>query len=758
MSIGRSISTILLISSSLTTLCQVPNPEHVVSISNGAFGDAPMLQGVNSVAVSNGYAYALSYYTNSIEIFDVSNPAQPTPVSRISRDSLDFLVAMPQAMQIVDQYLYVLSSGDNALEIIDIADPTSPKHIGNIVHGDGGANFSRPRDLAVRNGFAYVLVYDGIEIIDVSNPHNPIHTGFMDLNLSFGGLIRISGNYLYVHTGSFMGIFDLSTPSTLVTQSYFQLVPNSEPKAFYVEGNYAYHAWGGVNTDGFEIIDVSNPTSPTRTAQLLAGQGGTVLQEPSALFTKEGFAYLVSAESNILEIINVQDPQHPDKVGSLTQLGSPESITLAGNLAFIGGSQSLNIVDVAIASNPILIKPINNSLGGTKLKSVVDISINGDKAYILSDRNLEVLDVSNPLDIKRAGRIDYGTTPFSASPTKVIARGEQVFTLDNEVLSIHNKALNLVSETFGKIKNIERNYRAFIHVRGQNVFWMNRFGSIIEVTNITNPAQPTKASELDLNFNFERNICVFGGYIYAVGDGLLKIVDMSDLRIVSTLSILTTEPSHLDKYQITAGIGMAFILLNNSLKVVDVSNPLAPNLVNNSALERSTKSILRFHEGYLYLIDPDTQTFEVIDFSNPALPQTIASLKNGMDDLVLYSSGSLTIAGSFAYVGNLFGIEIINLNIPVVTGFDPVEELQTDKNLTLFPNPATREISINLGDVKDHSMITIDIYTSLGKHVEQIKSKGEKLVKHDISALNEGVYIIIILDGSQRSYAKFMKY
>ena len=77
------------------------------------------------------------------------------------------------------RYAYIVSVTSDSLEIIDISDPANPKHIGKILDGAGGASLNGAQDVYVSGKYAYVVnsVASSLEIIDISVPTNPRHVG-----------------------------------------------------------------------------------------------------------------------------------------------------------------------------------------------------------------------------------------------------------------------------------------------------------------------------------------------------------------------------------------------------------------------------------------------------------------------------------------------------------------------------------------------------------------------------------------------------
>jgi hypothetical protein len=97
----------------------------------------------------------------------------------------------------------VASSGDNALEIINISDPEKPVHTGCLRNGETGAWLSGPHSVIVSANYAFIGTDKTLEIVDITDPAHPYHAFSTNdgKNETMQGPQRafdISGRYAYV--------------------------------------------------------------------------------------------------------------------------------------------------------------------------------------------------------------------------------------------------------------------------------------------------------------------------------------------------------------------------------------------------------------------------------------------------------------------------------------------------------------------------------------------------------------------------------
>ncbi len=315
------------------------------------------------------------------------------------------LLDSPDDVFVNGDYAYVLAADSDSLEIVDITDPTNPVHRGNIALSDS------PLNVFVQGNYAYVvLTLNTLEIIDISNPMNPVHAGSISdgddgAHLQLPVDVVVRGNYAYITSAGshHLEIVDVSNPAAPSHVGSLEIVSGGTlyPHKINIVGNYAY-----MNTaDGYsiEIVDVSDPANPTPVGSIHNGEGGAHLDYPIEVFVSGNYAYVSSYNDNTLEIIDVSDPANPVHAGSISdgeggaELLGLRDVCVAGNYAFVTRSPTdgLEIIDVTDPANPVHKASIADGEGGALLSLPVSIIIAGDYAYIasyLSDA-LEIMDL-----------------------------------------------------------------------------------------------------------------------------------------------------------------------------------------------------------------------------------------------------------------------------------------------------------------------------------------------------------------------------
>ncbi len=179
------------------------SPKYMGRYDTGGYGND---DAANGIAVERPYAY-LATPGIGLVVVDVSSPSSPKLAGScdIAGDARDVAVS--------DKYAYVISNHyvneDWAidLDIIDITNPSSPKKFSYSPIGDG---YGYAYDIAVAGNYAYIAdSYNGLEIVDISNPAAPTIAGSYH-TVSGAKDVAVSGNNVYLAAGN-SGLLILKT-------------------------------------------------------------------------------------------------------------------------------------------------------------------------------------------------------------------------------------------------------------------------------------------------------------------------------------------------------------------------------------------------------------------------------------------------------------------------------------------------------------------------------------------------------------------
>ncbi len=232
------------------------------------------------------YAYVGDIYFSTIYIVDVSDPANPSIVGQCdayTSGSYDLYLSWP--------YLYVAAGsaagGRGGLHMIDVSDPMNPREVGS---------YSQPNVVTVfaSGSYAYVAGENTFHVIDVSDTANLHEVGSCQLSSSrWVEDMYVSGSYAYVTLGfDGLKVVDISNPTNPHIIGSLNL--------FYAygvhgSGSYVFVTNGGRATGeppGFNVIDVSDPTNP----QMVGYYEPPLRNTAMRIYATDSYAYVITGQ------------------------------------------------------------------------------------------------------------------------------------------------------------------------------------------------------------------------------------------------------------------------------------------------------------------------------------------------------------------------------------------------------------------------------------------------------------------------------
>lgn len=250
----------------------------------------------------------------------------------------------------------------------------------------GGSNLgagSSPYDVKAHGQYVYVVSRSSNElrIFDESN----IGIGGLRATISTGSepfAVDVQGHYAYVanYSSQTLQIFDVSSPTNPTLVSTFTLGTNEGPRDVFVDGQYAYVAcWSG---GALRIIDISDPTLPSLTGAL------TGLGSPETVYVQGNFAYLGEYGGNLRKV-DIKYKHQPASAGTVAAGSVPRRIVVQGKYAYtVGyGDGHLRVFDV---DNMTLVHDVAVS-GSSRLN---DLAISGTDLYVAEYTSVRKFDIS----------------------------------------------------------------------------------------------------------------------------------------------------------------------------------------------------------------------------------------------------------------------------------------------------------------------------------------------------------------------------
>lgn len=371
-----------------------------------------------SVHVVDGIAYVADGGMGGLQIIDITTPTSPMLLG--SYDTEWYAVDV----QVVGDVAYVADTGYGGLLIVDVANPATPILLGEY-------ETFNAYDVQVVKSQAYVAAPGGLDIVNINDPENPTLTAHYYPDIYT--VVEPVGDVVYAaagHTG--MHLVDVSNPATSTIHAVYDYASFN-----IVTAENRIYANNPMN--GFHILDASHPFTPT----FLGGYQGET--EVKQVTNGLGYGIYRSICSKItrcdyLQIIDISDPTSPTLLGSYYLASYYWMDSLIGDIRVKGGFAYMTLS--AEGSNPVLrIMDVRNPLAPTVVSEFVlngrptgSIQLSGNLVYAaLATEGLQLIDVSHP------------QTPFTFASypdivvNKLLIADDLIFTTSAHQIEVRNR-------------------------------------------------------------------------------------------------------------------------------------------------------------------------------------------------------------------------------------------------------------------------------------------------------------------------------
>ena len=266
-----------------------------------------------------------------------------------------------------------------------------------------------------------------------------------------------------------------------------------------VRGNYAYVA---DRRSGMQIIDISDPTSPS-----LTGNYDVVRMDAMDVEVSGSHAYVASGYPGLL-ILDISNPSTPTFVGSVDTQEDALDVAILGEYAYVASTSSgLHIIDISNPTLPFL-------TGSYKSSYATAVAVKDNYAY-LGDRpeGLTIIDISDPTSPSRVVR---GFGDCAQHIESVVVEGDYAYVLD------FGCGLHIIDITDPTSPSLVGTYLApggawDVAVKDEYAYVAYGYneGGMLRIVNISHPASPSFLWEYNTP-DWACGVCVDENYIYLV--------------------------------------------------------------------------------------------------------------------------------------------------------------------------------------------------------------------------------------------------
>ena len=439
-----------------------------------------------------------------------------------------------------------------------------------------------------------------------------------------------------------------------------------------ISGDYVY----AVNGSGrMDVINIQNPLVPVKVAsyesQYAPGDNSTINDPehmtplPVCIAISGNYAYLGGYDNCKLDIIDISNPGAPARKG-YKGTGNTCDIAISGSYAYVLTNRGLEIFDVTDPAIPVLKNTISLP-GGTA------IVISGNSACIsCSLDGIFILDITD-----RTNPVNVGSITTGGNATDVALSGNYAFVADSSgglvVVDISNPAVPLISGLYSEFPATR------ITVAGQNAYIINNTKNI-QIIDISDPMFPKSAGTCSTR-DRTLSVAASGDYAYFIDNYGMAAINITS-RIFAIpggtyyssdqeckLAVSGNYAYIANNYNpINVGIdGSATYTRNNLLSVINISNPAAP-LPSGLYYDNDTVRNITLSGNNAYI--QTHNSIDIINISDPLNP--VKSGSSGLDT-TRKNIDIIKVLNNYAYTGsNSFGFSIYRIESTGI--FSPLSE------------------------------------------------------------------------------------
>ena len=642
-----------------------------------------------------------------------------------------------------DNFVYVANDFEG-LWIIDISDPANPFKASQV--DLAGISMS----VFVQDNFAYVSTGIGYEpfalgalwVIDVSDPLNPEITG-NNTSIGFSAGISVMDTCAYICSPftSSINIVNISNPSDPQLIRNYILSGTGYVFNIQVQEEIAY-VTGDV--EGLYIVDVSDPEWPTMLSNYIP-PGWAPMGQAMDIAVSDGIVYLAGLFH--IFIADVFDPSNPIHLAAYSVEDDffHTSVAISGSALFVATQNTgLYTSDISDPSTPLL---TDSDMTGA---SCTDVIVNDNYAYASQTYNgTRVIDLSNinePSEVAFFGVWPEHTSYSSCFKDDILYVSG--YMSPAHVLDVANPLdpVEIASWPDYPTYNTQIIDNQLYATTGDEVFY------ILDITDPTNPAMTSSytaqyTSDLVLTYGLKVKdidnkryafVAVFcysftGGTEY--GDVL--ILDVTDpTNIIEISNIPGNRPYDVDisgNYLYISESGV-FPDIAGGIKVVDITDPSDP--IEKGSWLLADPPATGFDiavSGNMVYLAAAADGLRVIDVSYPDNPTEVGYFNTlygtSARGITLKESGS-----EYPYVlvaSSNNGLMIFQYVKPVGIENNNKYTVEADMHLTSYPNPFSSNATISY-KLKEPGKTVLNIYNIQGQLINTMVDEYQESGKHSI--------------------------
>ncbi|HEY0180610.1 MAG TPA: hypothetical protein VGC30_13410 [Dokdonella sp.] len=451
-----------------------------------------------------------------------------------------------------------------------------------------------------------------------------------------------SGDYLYVGTGTTIGVWSLAAPGAPAYVGRTSAAPTPGPIGALAQvGGYLYAAWSTTDgRGGLTIYSLAEPGVPVAVAEdddYIASD----YKGPTGLATSGDYVF-VGDTQNGLVVLDASDPLAPTTVATASGVLTFDAMAVFGTQLVTTGSdwvggRDVTVVDITDPTAPVV-------AGSTSLDgSLVLRAVPTDGYAIGVGVDLMVYDLHDPSNITQLfdAPIDAATGAIRDGDTLYLVGDSGIQVWDFSTPSAPSLLRTIPAPTFAPDQ-------ATLTSFGPLILTHTDRGVLLDTTD---PQQPSVAAEFPLPIGVAAHSAGFdAGHVYFAEEGYgLGVADARTLAPVGRFDAdLPADLVERDFEDISVDNGRAYLAAwGYGVIAVDLADPAAPTELGRFQLPFA--SAIEAHGELVYTATATNGgIFDLVDFSDPTSPALLGQLTTD-------SVYDLTVRGNYAYLGTGIG-------------------------------------------------------------------------------------------------------
>ena len=260
--------------------------------------------------------------------------------------------------------------------------------------------------------WAIVGVYDGVSLVDISNPANPVERFFIPGAQSTWRDMKTWDEYAYVtnETANGLLIIDLSNLPTSINFKDTTLAGMNTAHNIYIDSSgYAYVVGADIDNGGITILDLNqDPWNPSKV-------GAYTLEYVHDIYVRNDTAYLSEIYAGELKLVDVSNKANPVVLGSaVTPDQFAHNAWISDDARYCFVTEEVNNAyitawDISNPSNIIETDRIRSSLSNGTAVPHNTHYLNGFLITSYYADGMHIVDANRPTNLVEVGYYDTNT-------------------------------------------------------------------------------------------------------------------------------------------------------------------------------------------------------------------------------------------------------------------------------------------------------------------------------------------------------------